>query len=89
MRDFFVVQQKAMMDVVSERAKQDAKWGPEHDDQRPTYEFVELIRDYAVCARIAAGSANTKKARKRLIQVAALAIAAVETIDRKTLSEKP
>lgn len=83
MEDFFEIQKKAMFDVIAERANQDTKWGPEHDNKHPTYEFVELINDYAGWARILDGQGNSDEARKRLIQVAALAVAAVETIDRK------
>lgn len=89
MEDFFVIQKKAMFDVVNERAKQDAKFGgPDHDDKRPTYEFVELIHDYSSCARINAGMGNNDKARRLLVQVAALAVAAVESIDRKKSRKK-
>jgi len=89
MKDFFMIQKKAMFDVVNERASQDAKFGgPAHDDKRPTYEFVELIQDYSSCARLMAGKGNNNKARRQLIQVAALAVAAVESIDRKKSREK-
>jgi hypothetical protein len=43
-----------------------------------------LIQDYAGWARTMAGMNSPDKARNRLIQVAALAVAAVESIDRKT-----
>ncbi len=72
-------------EVVAERAHQDEKWGgPEHDDQYTVGEFLYLVENYAVSARALSSMGSRKgKARHRLIQVAALAVAAVESIDRK------
>jgi len=44
---------------------------------------VQLIEDYAGWARTMAGMNSPDKARLRLIQVAALTLAACESIDRK------
>lgn len=75
-------------DIAKERARQDQKWGgASHDDEHTTAEFVQLIEDYAGWARTMAGMNSTDKARNRLVQVAALAVAAVESIDRKHGSE--
>lgn len=75
----------AIDDVAAERARQDAKWGgPAHDDQHSTAEFVQLIIDYAGWSRVMYGMNSQDRTRRRLIQVAALAVAAVESIDRKT-----
>ncbi|MBK5230230.1 MAG: hypothetical protein JJE27_03555 [Thermoleophilia bacterium] len=72
-----------LADVAAERSRQDAKWGgAEHDDKHSTADFVQLIEDYAGWARVMAGMRSDGKARERLIQVAALAVAAVERIDR-------
>lgn len=72
-----------LADVADERKRQDEKWGgPEHDDQHDTAAFVQLIEDYAGWARTMAGMGSNHKARVRLIQVAALAVAAVESLDR-------
>lgn len=69
--------------VAAERKRQDDKWGgAAHDDQHSTASFVQLIEDYAGWARTMAGMNSPAKARNRLIQVAALAVAAVESIDR-------
>lgn len=73
-----------LLDVQAERARQDLKWGgAAHDDAHETSDFVELIEDYAGWARVMAGMGSDDKARVRLIQVAALAVAAVESIDRR------
>lgn len=71
-------------EITDERARQDEKWGgPEHDDQHSTTEFCGFIQDYAAWARRMDQMNSPDKARRRLIQVAALAVAAVESIDRK------
>ena len=70
--------------ITDERCRQDSKWGgAAHDDSHTTEEFVQLIEGYAGWARTMAGMGSQEKARHRLIQVAALAVAACETIDRK------
>ena len=76
--------EEVLEDVGTERMRQDEKWGgPEHDDQHTTAEFVQWIEDYAGWARMMASMGSYEKARRRLIQIAALAVAAVESIDRK------
>ena len=61
-------------EVVTERARQDAKWGgPAHDDQHTPAEFAGFIRDRL-------GYSPT---RKDFVQIAALAVAAVESMDRR------
>lgn len=73
-----------LSDVAEERARQDAKWGgAEHDDHHSTADFVQLIEDYAGWARTMAGMDSPEKAERRLIQVAALAVAAVESSRRR------
>lgn len=73
-------------EVAVERDRQDQKWGgSEHDDLHGVAEFVQFIMDYAGWARQMASAGSPDKARRRLIQVAALAVAAVESIDRRHL----
>ncbi|HQR97614.1 MULTISPECIES: hypothetical protein [unclassified Polaromonas] len=72
-----------LCDVESERQRQDAKWGgPEHDDGHDTHTFCLLIEGYTGWARVMAGMNSLAKARHRLVQVAALAVAGCESIDR-------
>lgn len=59
----------------------------EHDDQQTTQYFAQMIIDYA-WVRAMANMQSPDKARRRLIQIAALAIAAVESIDRKETEEE-
>lgn len=77
---------QAVQDVETGRQRQDGKWGgPAHDDHHTTADFVQLIEDYAGWARTMAGM-DSHKARRRLIQVAALAVAACEAIDRAAMA---
>lgn len=75
---------QALLDVVAERQRQDAKWGgPRHDDCHSTAEFVRLIQDYTAGAQLMAEMGRADQARRRLVQVSALAVAAAESITRK------
>ena len=65
-------------EINEERMRQDEKWGGQnHDDQHHCEEWAELIREYAELAY------NEEYFRKRMVQVAALAFAAIESYDRK------
>lgn len=71
------------LEIIAERARQDARWGgPEHDDQHGLEDFVGFIN--ARTSELARGFESAEVARKRMIQIAALAVAAVESMDRKT-----
>ena len=73
-----------LTDVATERRRQDARWGgAAHDDAQPMETFIGLIRDYAAWARVAFRAGESGEARERLIQTAALAVAAVESLDRR------
>lgn len=66
-------------DINAERGYQDEKWGgPVHDDEHSVHDFVAFITKYAGNAV----EASAFDQRKALIKVAALAVAAVEKIDR-------
>lgn len=70
--------------VAAERRRQDARWGgAAHDDAQPMEAFAGLIRDYAGWARVALRAGAHGEARERFVQVAALAVAAVESLDRR------
>ena len=73
-----------LVEVALERKRQNKKWGgPEHDDQHDLLYFIGLIRGYVAWTGTMALMGSWFKARKRLIQVAALAVATVEWIDRR------
>lgn len=75
--------EKVLNDIREERARQDEKWGGAgHDDRHDPETWVQIIQDYAGWARIMSGQGSPDKARRRLMQVAALAVAACESMDR-------
>lgn len=74
------MRQKIYEDIDKERQYQDDKWGgPEHDDQHSVHDFIAFIAKYAGRAV----ETTPEEERKAMIQVAALAVAYVELLDRK------
>jgi len=74
----------AVLEVIDERERQISKWGDEiNDDLWTPLDWHEMISDYNGWARRMAAMGSNDKARKRYIQIATLAIAAVESIDRR------
>lgn len=72
-----------LLEVSAERARQERKWGlPYTDDRWSASDWHEMIADYNGWARRMWTMGSLSKARNRYIQVAALAVAAVEAIDR-------
>lgn len=70
-------------EVLQERRRQDNKWGgEENDDKHTPNDWHEVIADYNGWARRMAAMGSNDKARKRYIQIAAIAVAVVERIDR-------
>jgi len=65
-------------EIKHERLQQDRQWGgPVHDDKtHDSLDWLELIRD-----RVTIGG-DPRTYRKRMVQVAALAVAALESLDR-------
>lgn len=77
---------RVLNDVARERQRQDSKWGgATNDDQWTPLDWHEMIADYNGWARRMACMGSPDKARNRYIQLAALAVAAVEAIDRRTV----
>jgi hypothetical protein len=77
-------------EVLAERAKQDAQWGgPAHDDTHTTDDWMgEVVQQVKKAAKDVGeaemcGASVPPIVRARLIKIAALAIAGVESIDRK------
>ncbi len=73
-------------DVRCERLRQDKKWGASHDDEHSTQEFVNIIESYSAGARQMADIANKPATRMKLVQVAAITVAAIEALDRQIVS---
>ncbi len=64
--------------VKTERQRQDAKWGNEHDSRHTLEDWLEIIgrEDYEASVEFAAG--DEKACRQELLHVAAVAVAALE-----------
>lgn len=70
-------------DVWIERERQDIKWGgATHDDHHSMDEWRELIR-----GRVDREPLSRADDRRLLIEIAALAVAAIAALDRKALWE--
>ncbi|KXS55031.1 MAG: hypothetical protein AWU57_627 [Marinobacter sp. T13-3] len=78
------IQEVVLAAIAAERRRQDDKWGgAAHDDELSPDHFVQRVQDYAGWARVMAGMNSPHKYRRRMIQVAAIATAAVESHDRQ------
>jgi len=74
---------KILGEVANERVRQISKWGHKVDKIYSPLDWHEMISDYNGWARRMAAMGSPHKARTRYIQVAALAIAAVEALDAR------
>jgi hypothetical protein len=73
--------------IEQEREKQDLEWGGAiHDDEHSLEDWIDFI-DAQINRAEECESTNLPGVRERLIKVAALAIAAVESIDRRLEQE--
>ena len=74
--------ESVLKDVAEERKRQHGKWDGVFDDRSHTpLDWHEMIADYNGWARRMACMGSMDKARTRYIQIAALAVAAVEAMD--------
>ncbi len=77
-----IVNPSIIRDIDAERVKQDAKWGgPKHDDELTIGEWAEIIARRAAMSSVRDADGGFSR-RHRLIQVAALAVAAIDSYDR-------
>ena len=77
------LEQQVYVEIRQERVRQDAKWGgPKHDDTHVDFEWNGYIEEHNRKAKYGDW-------RKRMIEVAALAIAAVESYDRVRATLNP
>lgn len=75
---------QAWHDVANERLEQDSKYGGHAcDDRKLMREFFGLIDTYRPLAEVTYDADGLPGDRKRLVRVAALAIAAIESYDRR------
>jgi hypothetical protein len=76
-------------EIREERQRQDEQWGgPEHDDTHDPLAWVGFIADQQ--EKVAVGAITrgesyytTPDCRQRIVKIAALAVAALESMDRK------
>jgi len=74
---------RSIADILAERKRQDAQWGgPAHDDSHNIWDWLHFI-DLQV-GKTREGPIDQ---RARLVKIAALALAAIESIDRKDTEE--
>ena len=72
----------ALDEVAAERARQDAKWGgAAHDDAHESTEWVDFVEDRLVL--IDKRAKHSSETRRYWLEIAALAVARIESMDRK------
>lgn len=73
-------------EIIAERRRQDKQWGgADHDDNHLPSDFMDFIEKQTYKTYTANGDGDF---RGRFIKIAALAVAAVESIDRSARSEE-
>jgi hypothetical protein len=74
-------------EVWKERDRQEAEEGytPEHDDQHTPADWFDFILDYAARAR----GRGARRGRRAAVQIGALALAMIESLDRKAAGGAP
>lgn len=77
--------------ILEERRNQDKKWGgPAFDDERERTEWLSLIREHEERAKRAVSrTGDLDEYRQQMIQIAALAIAAIHAHDRRAGADVP
>ncbi|MCC6419517.1 MAG: hypothetical protein IT429_14890 [Gemmataceae bacterium] len=76
--------ESVLAEVREERQQQDARWGgPEHDDRHSPWDWVAItVRHLGLAAEDGGQGVDPVRYRRQMIRVAALAVAAVEALDR-------
>ncbi len=72
--------QQVIRDVEDERSHQEERWGVVNDDCNTLDDWLSYVKTFS--RRAARENSNSPAQRKRLVQVAALAVAAIESFDR-------
>lgn len=94
-RDTLSSKERVFFDIVAERIRQNEQWGgPGHDDEHAAADWLRFVVTQAVKAREGCLDDNYLIAvdpegyRARLVKIAALAVAAIESHDRKYHSDE-
>lgn len=70
--------------IVAERAQQDEQWGgPSHDDLHDLGDWTELIMQFCERADEDITDWNHPGYRDKMIKIAALAVAAIQSLERR------
>jgi hypothetical protein len=78
------VRQQVLNEVDAERNTQDAKWGTAFDDRNTPYNWAAYIGQYSTRHLIGDPTkVSETEFRADMVKVAALAVAAIESIDRR------
>lgn len=76
-----------LQEIARERQRQDEQWGgPEHDDTHERSDWLVLIQTQlhlAVTPSLSVVPGRIEEYRERLVKTAALAVAALEALDRR------
>lgn len=75
---------RVLSEVADERQRQDEKWGgPEHDNGHAPADWMDFIDLKLDEAELAANQGNVREVRRVMVQIAALAVAGVQALDRR------
>ncbi len=78
--------EKILQEIREERARQNEKWGENHDDEHFPNDWAILVSHYSTSSVFVPtedGEFDGEKYRKQMVKAAALAVAAVESYDRQ------
>lgn len=77
---------RVLQEILSERIRQADQLGftLDHDAQHATNDWIVLLARYVGMATVGAWEHDPEAYRRRLIQIAAIAVAGVENLDRVT-----
>jgi hypothetical protein len=77
-------QEAVLAEIVLERLEQDAQWGgPGHDDQHDVNCWIAILARHVGLAANDEAATDLARFRRQMVRVAAVAVAAVESLDRK------
>lgn len=78
-----MTQVKVLQEIADERSRQDERWGgPDHDDTHTPFDWCHFISLRLSEAEVG----NGEEYRRMMLEIAALATAAIESYDRKQAS---
>ena len=75
-----------LREIAAERERQDEQWGKFHDEHHTPGEWLALLREREFKIGTAVKRDDYADLRKQLVIMAALSVAAVESMDRKAVA---